>query len=456
MREIRAQRGPQERFLATSADIALYGGAAGGGKTWALLLEAIRHRGRRGFGATIFRRQHTQITNEGGLWDEAANLYPVAGGIPVRTPHLTYRFHGGSRVTFSHLNEAKDVYAWQGAQLAMIGFDELTHFEAEQFWYMLSRNRSTCGVRPYVRATTNPDADSWVAKLIAWWIDQETGYPIPERSGVIRWFVRIDGVVHWGDSPDVALEHGMQPSDAKSFTFIPSKITDNQAMLARDPGYVANLKALSRVEKARLLDGNWKIRPAAGLYFRRSEANVIPEAPKDVEWLRGWDLAATEEEAGKDPDWTAGVKLGRVRSTGRLVVGHVRRERMRAGDVRKLLRAIAEVDGPDTRIAIPEDPGQAGKDQAEQIVSETLAGWPVQSYRVTGDKVTRAESIATQWQHGNVDVVAGPWNEAFFDELEAFPTKGVHDDQVDGFSLAYYGLIHDFRPSEATTASIRF
>ena len=83
------------------------------------------------------------------------------------------------------------VYGWQGAQITLICFDELTHFSAHQFFYMVSRNRSTCGVRPYIRATCNPDADSWVADFLTWWIDPESGLPIPERAGVLRYFVRI-------------------------------------------------------------------------------------------------------------------------------------------------------------------------------------------------------------------------------------------------------------------------
>src|SRR5436305_14925946 len=70
-------------------------------------------------------------------------------------------------------------------------FDELTHFTAHQFFYMVSRNRSTCGVRPYIRATCNPDADSWVADFLAWWIDPQTGLPIPERAGVLRYYIRV-------------------------------------------------------------------------------------------------------------------------------------------------------------------------------------------------------------------------------------------------------------------------
>src|SRR5690554_534113 len=72
------QAGPQEQFLKSKADIAIYGGAAGGGKTWALLLEPLSHIANPGFGGVIFRRTTVQVRNEGGLWDESARMYPLA------------------------------------------------------------------------------------------------------------------------------------------------------------------------------------------------------------------------------------------------------------------------------------------------------------------------------------------------------------------------------------------
>jgi hypothetical protein len=92
---------------------------------------------------------------------------------------------------FDYISRDGDVKKWQGSQICFIGFDELTHFSKYQFFYMLSRNRSICGVKPYIRATTNPESDSWVAEFISWWIDQDTGYPIKERSGKKRYFIRI-------------------------------------------------------------------------------------------------------------------------------------------------------------------------------------------------------------------------------------------------------------------------
>jgi len=451
IRRIGPQRGPQESFLSSSADIAIYGGAAGGGKTFGILLEPVRHVAVPGFGGVIFRREHVQITNQGGLWDEAVQLYPLIGGRPYRSPQLGFRWPR-SKITFSHLNREDDVLAWQGAQIAFIGFDELTHFTESQFWYMLSRNRSTCGVRPYIRATTNPDADSWVKTLIGWWLDKD-GFPIPDRGGVLRWFVRVSGELHWGDSPDIALEHGMQREDAKSLTFIPARVQDNQELLQRDPGYLANLRALSRVSRGRLLDGNWNIRPAAGMYFRRDEVRLIDAAPVGTRWIRAWDLAATEQsEEARDPDWSRGVKLGRTPS-GRWVVGNMASIRDRAGKVRRFIRQTAEVDSFEVGIAIFQDPAQAGKGQAEQFVQE-LSEFPIRAWPITGDKVTLADPFSAQWQQGNVDVVRGPWNEAFFDELEAFPPKKGHDDQVDACSLGYYAHTHDFRPTESTTTNV--
>lgn len=263
---IRPQPGPQEQFLATSADIAIYGGAAGGGKTWGLLMEPLRHINVPDFGAVFFRRSTVQIRNEGGLWDESAKLYPDLGGAP-KEHVLTWDFPAGTSVSFAHLEHDKTVHNWQGSQIPLICFDELTHFSAKQFWYMVSRNRSMCGVRPYIRATCNPDCDSWVADLISWWIDPNTGLPIRERGGVLRWFIRLNDKLIWGDSKEelLALYPEVPP---KSLTFIPASLTDNAALMAADPGYVANLMALPLIERERLLGGNWKIKNTETLVFK--------------------------------------------------------------------------------------------------------------------------------------------------------------------------------------------
>ena len=432
------QPGPQAAFLATSADIAIYGGAAGGGKSWALLAEPLRHVANPGFGGVIFRRTTVQVRNEGGLWDESMQIYPGFGGKP-KVQGLEWTFPSGASLSFAHLEHEKTVLSYQGAQVAYLGFDELTHFTEKQFWYMLSRNRSTSGVRPYVRATTNPDADSWVARLIAWWIDPATGLAIPGRAGVVRWFARIGGRLAWADSP--AELQAMHPAARpKSLTFVPANLADNRILEAADPDYRANLEALPRVERERLLGGNWKVRATAGALFRREWFPVVDAVPAGGRVVRAYDLAATEKKAiGDDPDWTASVRVRRVPDasdarSGLFYVESARRLRGTPAAVESMILATASQDGVGVCIRLPQDPGQAGKAQADTYVRK-LAGYDVKATPVTGDKVTRAAPASAQAEAGNIRLLRGEWNDDFLDELEAFPI-GRHDDWVDALADA--------------------
>jgi predicted phage terminase large subunit-like protein len=257
-------------------------------------LEPLRHVANKEFGAVIFRRTSPQITNEGGLWDEAGKVYPLVGGEP-RQGDLEWRFPSGACVSFRHLQYESTKYNWQGSQICLLAFDELTHFTEGQFFYLLSRNRSTCGVRPYVRATCNPDAASWVAEFISWWIDPETGLADLAKSGVIRWFIRHEGELIWADSEE-ELRRQYADSKPKSVTFIPASLEDNPTGLAKNPDYRANLMALSRVDRARLLDGNWHASSTDGAewpgeYFPRE---IWPDY-----WPTHWDAKAIAVDPSK-------------------------------------------------------------------------------------------------------------------------------------------------------------
>lgn len=420
--------------LATKADIAVFGGSAGGGKSYALLLEPLRHYNNPRFGAVVFRRTSVQIRNEGGLWDESYALYHQLGGHP-REAFLEWTFPSGARVKFAHLEHEKSVYDWQGSQIPLLAFDELVHFTEKMFSYMISRVRSMSGVPGYVRATCNPDADSWVRKFIDWWIGED-GYPRRERCGKLRWFIRRDDEMIWADTRQELIDRYGEDELPMSVTFIPSKLDDNPALLQKDPTYRAKLRALSRVDRLRLEGGNWNVRATAGTLFQREWFPVIDAIPAGwVDALRFWDRAATKPSAeNKDPDWTEGLKLLKY-ADGSFVVADLRSAQDTPGQIETLIRNVASHDGYGVRIMSQQDPGSAGVGEAEHF-TRMLQGFVVKTETMPKDKVTRAKPVSAQAEAGNIRVLRAPWNDAFFQQLENFP-DGAHDDKVDVLSGAF-------------------
>lgn len=432
----RPQPGPQYAMLASQADILIFGGSAGGGKTYGLLLETLWNHDVPGFTCAIFRKNSTQIRSPGGLWANSQDLFREFGGVPKEST-LEWEFPKGAVIKFGHIDHEKDKYAWQGSQICLLCFDELTHFSRDQFFYMLSRNRSTCGVRPYVRATTNPDADSWVRDLIDWWINPATGYAIPERSGIIRWFIVINDSIIWGESK-ADLQEKYPESLPKSFTFISASVFDNQKLLEADPGYLANLHALSKVERERLLNGNWNIKPASGLFFRRSYFEIVESLPAKTKKVRYWDRAATKKTETNDPDFTVGLKLEKD-DDGILYISDLVRIQESPLGVQSAIKNTATRDGIQTRIGIEQDPGQAGVSEIDYLL-RMLSGYNAKSYKVSKDKVTRASPVSSQAEAGNIKILAAKWNDELFKELENFP-DGNHDDIVDALSGAFEMLL---------------
>lgn len=390
------------------------------------------------FGAVIFRRSSKQIRAEGGLWDESVKLYTQVNAHP-RSGNLDWRFASGMRVSFAYLEYDSSVHNWHGSQIAMIGFDELQSFTQYQFFYMLSRNRSPSGVPGYVRATCNPDADSWLRKFIDWWINEKTGFPIKERSGVLRWFVRISDVIHWASTKEELLEKFGSDCFPLSVTFISASIYDNQELLKVDPSYIAKLKAMGNVERQRLLDGNWNIRATAGTMFRREWFPVVDAIPAGfVSAIRFWDRAATKvSEVNHDPDWTRGLLLYKY-PDNTFVVADLRSLRGSPGEVENLIKNTASHDGVGVRIMAQQDPGSAGVGEA-QAFTKMLIGYDVKTAPFSNNKVVRAKPVSAQAEAGNIKVLRAAWNDDFFSELENFP-DGAHDDIVDTLSGAFNEL----------------
>lgn len=448
----------QELFLSSSADICIFGGSAGGGKSYACLLEPLRHINVRRFGAVVFRRTYPEITKEGGMWDEAMAVYSMVGGSPNKND-LSFRFKAGSKITFASMQYEDDRYAWKSSQIPLIIFDQLESFTEGQFFYMFSRNRSTCGVKPYIRATCNPEP-GWLADFIGWWIAAD-GYADLTRAGVLRWMVRKgdDQIAWFGTREEAIAAYPDDPDvDPKSVTFIPSTVYDNQELLKKDPGYIGNLKALSLVDRERLLGdaergGNWLIKPSAGKVFNRAWFKVVDAVPAGGTVVRRWDFAATEKALNKkDPDYTASCLMLKVNN--QYYILDITADQIAPAEIDRRLVNISRQDQarfeqeppPDTepkisrryRVRWEEEGGSSGKRESYRMVQE-LAGLDCRGVTSHKDKLIRAKPLAAQVEAGNVFLLAGTWNEMFLNHMHGQPDL-PHDDMMDAASGAFFDL----------------
>lgn len=439
---------PQQQFHDSTADITILGGSVFGGKTWALTHWPTRHASVPGFSCVTFRRVVPEIRNPGGLWDESMDMYPFFAGKP-RENVLEWDFPSGAGIKFAGLQLDKDVLSWKSSQICRLQFDQLEEFTEHQFWYMLSRNRSQCGVRPSVGASCNPDPDSFLATFLSWWIDQTTGYAIPERSGQCRWFIREGDTLVWADTKEQLVEqHPRAETDALSAMFILARLQDNEVGNRKDPSYLPKMRAMPYVEQERLLGGdrggNWKIRASAGLVFNRAWfTRFVDRVPEGARRVRAWDNAATPGGG----DWTGSVKIAKKGTTYYIEdASHFQK----GPDERETAkRQAAESDGVRTVIRLEQEPGSSGVDSIQASVKR-LHGFTVRWKTSTGDKVVRSGPLSSQVQAGNVVLVRGDWNETYLRLLDAFPTKGIPDDLVDASNAAFDEVerMPDFNPDE--------
>lgn len=443
------QPGPQTRFLASSARMVFYGGAAGGGKSFGLLMDVLRDIHWSGFRGVLFRRTIPEISAQGGLWDVSKDIYPRHKARARDMPHFDWTFPSGARLKLSHLDEPT---VHQGAQYTWLGFDEVTHFTEQQFWYLFGRLRPSTdmpvdGPAPIlrVRATCNPDPDSWLRKFLSWWIDDDTGLAIPERAGRIRWFARENGKTIWGSTVAEVREQAPHlfvdgegnslPWDqvCHSATFIPSTYRDNAINIKRDPTYLARLRSLSAVDRARLLDANWNFRATPGEYFRREFFTIVRSTPDNViARVRYWDLAGSKRRRS---NYTAGVLLA-LHDDGTYTVEHVRNEKLRPLGTEQLVTETARRDGVDVPIWIEQDVG-GGELLVDQYQRHALRGFTLHGRVVRGEgtKEMRARPVSSAAEKGHIRLVQGEWNEDFLLQHEAFPSPA--DDIIDATSGAF-------------------
>jgi len=444
---IRPQPGPQTEFLSSPADIVVYGGAAGGGKSFGLLLDMARHVNNPQYRAVIFRRSYPQIAAGGGLWDESMKLYPLLGAKP-QTKDFRWVFPSGAEIKLTHMQHEKSKLEHQGAQYARIGWDELTHFEESQFWYLMSRNRSTAGVRPQVRCTTNPDGKSWVKKFIAPWVDSSFRRmnPLAAESGEIRYMLRTGDHLEWMTPAYYAEWKERNPSrNLKSVTFISSRLSDNKILMELNPEYLENLESMALVDRERLLHGNWDISDDDLLlnkdWFKIVDESEIPFANL-TQFCRYWDLAATEKETDRRACFTCGALLAKDKITGNIYILDVIRKQYNPVAVRNLVFDTIEYDlnhwsgqcnSSTYKVRMEQEPGATGKIVIDDFARE-IVGVNFDGDRPTGDKFTRATPLAQKAEQGRMFVRKAPFNKELMNEIETYPA-GLKD-QIDAVSGA--------------------
>ena len=263
----RPNDGPQTDFLAAPETDVLYGGAAGGGKSYAMLVDPLRFAHKAAHRALILRRSMPELRE---LIDKSRELYPKAfPGCKFREVEKIWTFPSGAKIEFGFLERDADVYRYQGQAYSWIGFDEITHLNTEFSWnYLSSRLRTTDPeITPYMRCTANPGGvgATWVKKR----------YVDPNEPNEA--FMGADGLTR---------------------KFIPARLEDNP-YLAKDGRYEQMLKSLPDIQRKQLLEGNWDVTEGAAFTEFDVNTHVITpfEIPINWERTKGIDYGYASESA---------------------------------------------------------------------------------------------------------------------------------------------------------------
>jgi len=394
----------QAAFLLLANMEAFYGGAAGGGKSVALLAGALQYADLPGYSALITRKSYTSLEQPGGLIDVSKTWLGGTDAVWKESEHTWY-FPSGSTLTFRHFQEEMH---FQSGEYQYIGVDEVTELELSEYLFLFGRLRKKAGspVPTRMRCASNPYG--------------------PGREWVKQRFV-ING-------------------RASKRPYVPARLEDNPHLDA--DSYEASLAELPFVMRQQFRYGDWEVAPEGGLFKAEwFEGQMIEQSrvPEGLSVCRFWDLAATEPKKGTDPDYTVGLLLGQLKGIFYLL--DVIRVRLSSFKVQELVLKTAASDRERARmrnwrtpiIRMEKEPGGSGTALIDHYRRDVLAGYDFRGVGTSGDKATRAVPVANRAEAGELLIARGPWNGAFIEEVCAFPFA-AHDDQVDALSGAYLAL----------------
>jgi len=409
----------------------------------------------------------------------------------------------GSEIVFAHLHTDEAYRAHMGQEYDDVIFDEGPDFTRTQYENLSSRRRGIIpALRRRVIVTANPPEEDqpgyeWIRQKWGPWVEvsakvldfdgfDDGGLDV-NNEPLLPTHVRLVGLPDRVDALGKTLPpaqsgqvlyvakdaNGTERFSAKPFvwngvsaegrTFIAALMSDNKAGLAAESNYASKLNVHNPVRRKQLQEGDWTASRGKGLYFRREwfepvARESLPPESIIVARVRCWDKAATEPHPKNvDPDWTRGVRGAKLKD-GTIIIEDVAGIRAAPGPRDQLILQTAIIDGKKVRIRGPEDPGSGGVGDATSF-RLLLKEYIVYTRRVSGSKILRAShpsSMACPMpgaQYGRIKFVVGPWNDAFFAELESFP-EGAHDDIVDAFSDVIDELVNHTSEASGKTPAI--
>lgn len=395
-----------------------YGGAGGGGKTVYLLMAASQYLDVPGYAAVIFRNKFTDLNKPDGLIPKSHEWWanePDAHWDGSQH-QWTFSLPGGGKsvLAFGFLDGPYDQFSHQSSAYQFIGIDEATNVRQNQALYMFTRLRKLVGseVPLRFRVCSNPPAREQVAKGA--WVKERYVVKSTRKKGVV---------------------------------FIPAHMEDNPYLDVAS--YKESLANTDPVTRRQIELGDWDVQ-AKGRMVEREWFQLVKDVPTGplMRWVRAWDLASTaKSKEGHDPDWTAGVLLGRTLGLvddpymgkvpgGMIFVRHAVRWRENPGRTEGLLRTWADRDGLAVPIWMEQEPGSSGKIATDHYRRNVLPGFAFNAQSPQTAKHVRYAPFAGQAEAGNVFVLEAPWTREYLDSAELFP-DGAHDDWEDATSLAY-------------------
>jgi len=377
----------QAAFLLLDNKEAFYGGAAGGGKSEALLMASLQYIEVPDYSALLLRRTFRELSMPKAILDRSTQWLKNTD-MRWRPKQYTWESPQGGRLTFGYLDHESDVYQYDSAEFQFIGFDELTQFTEFQYTFMFGRLRRTRGM------------------------------PVP---------LRMRGASNPGGVGHIWCKNRFVKSLTAGRIFIPAKMQDNKHLDSEE--YSSALDELDPVTQAQRRDGDWDAEYIGAMFKRSWFTKYVRTRPQESVSVRFWDLASLDGRG----DYTVGTKVSKT-DNGVYYIEDVIRKQMGPMEVEQTLLATARLDGDDVTICIEQEPGSAGKHVLHNYI-RMLAGYTVKGSPATGSKLSRYKPFAAQAEVGNVILLDGPWNSEWIDEICAVP-ESKHDDQADSASGA--------------------